>query len=1258
MIGGAAGTVCRTPGGRVSSSDDQDRTAPLRGAGGTSSTQLELPHRLGHYVLTELLGRGAMGRVYRADQLEPVRRTVALKLLSTELVDADVLARFEAERQALAMMSHPNIAQVFDAGATEAGQPYFVMEYVPGDSLMRYCDRRHLGLRDRLGLVMAVTDAIQHAHQKGVIHRDIKPSNLLVTERDGEAVPKVIDFGLAKAVAGHLGDRTLHTHFGTLLGTPAYMSPEQAALSVEAVDTRSDIYALGLVLFELLTGTLPFGRMGESRTTIEQMLRAIREDEPPRPSQVLGQGGPGVPPPGLDPAIRGELKADLDWIVLKCLAKQPEQRYGSAADLHDDLARFLRHEPVQARRSSLGYVLAKGARRYRVPLSVAALVVTLAAVLGGGWLNSRLEAGARARAAQSFGQSVERLDSLLRLTHAIPLHDTTPVRRHLERRLEELDRELPGLEPWSRGPARYAMGRVSLSLNRPEAARQHLETAWTDGYRDPAVAHALGLAYGRLYRAGLEALAGERDPDRRRARESELIAEYRDPAVAFLKRGENDLGQPAAYGDALIALFERRYEEARTLAAEALASTPWLYEAAALAGDAWQSEGNEWRDAGDYERALSAYAEAREAFRQAAAVGESDPAVHARLCALAGERMQLHLYGPEGELEPVYEGGRQACARALAAHPGNGESLERLARLLLLQGRVAEKRGEDPVPFYREAAETGQRSAESRPDSETGLITAGTAYQRLAEFDVSRSGSDPEVWLGRAAGAYREALDIAPENPDLYNELGNIHSIRGEHLEFYTDSDPMPDFLKAVDYYERAIERRPDSPYFYNNMGINFANIAGEARITGQDPVPWFERAFDSYHRAIELKSDHVFALNNLGIAYVERARYAEDRHTDPLPWLERAIEPLQQAVEFKPDYRNAWHNLGRAWLNRAQALERNAVDPSEAVDRALEVFKRAEAVFPTADARLNIGNVKQTLAGWQIRRGEDPGETLDEAWQAYQGALELIPHHSHALANRWNVETLRGQWLLSQGRDPRPHTRRALEGLEPVAERLADSYEPPEKQARALLLSARYEVLAGLDAGDTLARADAAYRRALALNNNPVELHLGLAEVAILEAEHLLGRNEPAGEPLSRASDILAGLSDDDGTAPEVVGQRVRLALLTARADAAAGRSPRTGLETARSELAALKERRPRHPDADRLAARLGYWHGKLAGADDSVETVRAALAAARRLTEFNPRDGEAWALQAGLLELAGDESGAGEARERVPALIATRAR
>lgn len=1235
----------------MSSSDDHDHTAPLPGTGNYAGDEPALPVRLGNYMLVELLGRGAMGRVYRAEQLEPVRRTVAIKLLSTDLVDRDVLARFEAERHALARMGHPNIAQVFDAGATEARQPYFVMEYVPGETLTRYCETHRLGLEARLALFRGVVAAIQHAHQKGIIHRDIKPSNILVTERDGEAVPKVIDFGLAKALSGQLGDHTLHTHFGTLLGTPAYMSPEQAALSDEAVDTRSDIYALGLVLFELLTGDLPFGRMGDRRTTIEQMLRAIREDEPPRPSQVLAGQPRDRLSPGLDPAIRGALREDLDWIVLRCLAKQPEQRYPSAAALLADIERFLRHEPVHARRSSLGYVLSKHFRRHRLGIAISTGVVLLALVLGGGWLGTRMEAAAQAEAAQRFGQSVERLDGQLRLAHTIPLHDTTPTRERLADRLAALETELPELSGWSRGPALYALGRVSLSLDRTDDARGHLETAWREGYRAPEVAYALGLTYGRLYRDGLEALEGETNDDQRRAREAELQRQFRDPAVQYLARGRSGMAEPADFGDALIAFYEGDLPRARSLASGVADTAPWLYEARVLVGDAWRQEGNELRDAGDYEAALSAYGSARAAYRNAAAVGESDPAVHVRLCALASERLQLHLYGPAAGTAGVFEAGREACDAALKAFPGHADAYTRRARLLLMQGRLVEQEGGEPADLYTESARAGERAAELQSDGETSLLTAGSAYQRLAELQTERSGESPQEWLARAAGVYRRAMEVNPDNPDIYNELGNVHAIRGEYLEFYTSEDPMPDFRQAERYYEEAIRRRPDSPYIFNNQGILFADIASELRVGGGDPVPWFERAFESYHRAIELKADHTFAYNNLGIAYVSRARHGEEVYEDPMPWLDKAVETLEQAVALRPDYRNGWHNLGRAHLNRLQALSDRALDPRPAASNALEAFRRALDQRPTADAWLNIGNTHLALARHAVVHGGDPEPELDEAWRSYGEALAIVPNHTHALGNRWDVATERGRYLMSRGRDARPEAGRAIEGLTGLTGDFPDNFEPWEKLGDAWLLKARYELLAGHDPSASLDAAEETLARTLEINNDAAAVRLDLVDAMLLRAGWMLERGKDANGALQAAGRYLDRVAGADAAAGNrsLATATARFHATRARAMAAAGQDPSGALEGASAAAQRLRSLAPDHPESLRQTARVAYWRYRLTGRTDGLE---AGLSAAESLDTARSGDAEAQRIIAVLREAAGDGEASALASERARAL------
>jgi WD40 repeat protein/serine/threonine protein kinase len=360
-----------------------DENAVPTGAVAAAAPPAEAPGtRIGPYKLLQQIGEGGMGIVYLAEQLEPVQRRVALKIIKAGLDSAQVVGRFEQERQALALMDHPHIAKVFDGGTTAGGRPYFVMELVKGTPITKYCDEHRLTPRQRLELFVPLCQAIQHAHQKGVIHRDVKPSNVLVAPYDGRPVVKVIDFGIAKATGQKLTERTLFTGFGAVVGTLEYMSPEQAELNNQDIDTRSDIYGLGVLLYELLTGTTPLTKARLKQAAFTEMLRVIREEEPPRPSTRLSESTEALAsisaqrqtePAKLAKLLRGE----LDWIVMKALEKDRARRYETANGLARDLERYLADEPVEACPPSAGYRLRKFARKYRNALTVSAAFALL-----------------------------------------------------------------------------------------------------------------------------------------------------------------------------------------------------------------------------------------------------------------------------------------------------------------------------------------------------------------------------------------------------------------------------------------------------------------------------------------------------------------------------------------------------------------------------------------------------------------------------------------------------------------------------------------------------------------------------------------------------------------------------------------------------------------------------------------------------------------------------------------------------------------
>jgi serine/threonine protein kinase/tetratricopeptide (TPR) repeat protein len=792
----------------------------------------------GPYKLLQGIGEGGMGAVWMAQQTEPVRRLVALKVIKPGMDSAQVIARFEAERQALALMDHPHIAKVFDAGATPEGRPYFVMELVKGVPITRFCDERHLTPRERLELFVPVCQAVQHAHQKGVIHRDLKPSNVLVAVYDGQPVPKIIDFGVAKAVGQPLTERTLVTGFGAVVGTLEYMSPEQAQLNQLDIDTRSDIYSLGVLLYELLTGTTPLRRERVRGAALLEVLRRIREEEPARPSTTAELPGiaanRGLEPKRLSGLVRGE----LDWIVMKCLEKDPSRRYETASGLARDVQRYLADEPVQACPPSTWYRLRKTVRRHKGPFLAAALV--LAALLVGvvgttvGWLRARAAeqlAGERlaqvqranVQTTQALGESEkarkEADDARRRTREALYTLTDEALKPLLAKQVELGAREKAFLRK-----AQKLFEEFARSQGDTEQARRDR----ADGaFRVARVRRPLG-ELKEAEKALRDALAVRRQlaadfppvPEYR----DDLAATYFDLGLVLLPMGRIPDAE-AAYREALALR--------RKLAADFPAVANYRHGLAATHGNL----GALLAEAGRPGEAEAAYREALAQQQQLLAESPKDPESHLALAMTHGNLGDLlYATGRPQAAEPFL---RQAVAhmeKLCTAFPSVPEyahagarNYNSLGRLLWTMGRSKEAE-----TAYRKALGVQRKLAARYPTVPAYRRELAITLTNLGPLFASTARSDD------AEAAYREALilhhrlaDDFPRVPSYRRELAVSLSNLGSLLA-KTNRPQKAEvaFRHALAIEEKLVAESPGVPEYEHALAsrlLCLANLRGAA---------------------------------------------------------------------------------------------------------------------------------------------------------------------------------------------------------------------------------------------------------------------------------------------------------------------------------------------------------------------------------------------------------------------------------------------
>jgi serine/threonine protein kinase len=741
---------------------------------------------IGPYKLLQRIGEGGFGVVYMAEQMQPVRRTVALKIIKLGMDTKQVIARFEAERQALALMDHPNIARVLDAGSTATGRPYFVMELVKGVPITEYCDANNLATRDRLELFVAVCHAVRHAHQKGVIHRDIKPSNVLVTLHDGVPVPKVIDFGIAKATGARLTDKTLFTEFKQFLGTPEYMSPEQAEMSGLDIDTRADIYSLGVLLYELLTGTTPFDARTLRQAAYDEILRIIRESEPERPSTRLSTLGDRLVDVarhrGAEPKALGRLLVgDLDWIVMKALEKDRTRRYESADGFAEDIQRYLRDEPVLASPPSAAYKVRKFARRHRAAIGalsavVLALVLGLAAALNG----LQRERMARNRAmvareqalhakhsAQREAQRAQKVNAFLRRFIAapgVPWLSTPETRGNafgpdvkvvqvVDEIEKSLGRELAD-EPEIEAEVRFAIGESYGALSRYADAEMQLRRALELHER---ISHGEDLVTMEVLRALSDAVGFQGRSDEAKT--------YLRRAIDGCRRltGEHSKETLAAESSLVWFLMDKDDPEAEPLGRLVLEKSRELHgkEAPETLG-ARASLAFALNTAGKHREAEALARETIDIVRRT--MGESVGLYHFLFIVLGNSAL---LRGDPVEAERLFRPTFERAQRNRQDDLFEGAiSAGRLGEALAAQGRWAEAE-----TLYRKASAASLRCfGGANPDT-------GASFAELARA-LSEQGKNDE-----AERVYRELVDLSARSLDAKRpERINASRLLARHL--------------------------------------------------------------------------------------------------------------------------------------------------------------------------------------------------------------------------------------------------------------------------------------------------------------------------------------------------------------------------------------------------------------------------------------------------------------------------------------------
>ena len=886
-----------------------------------------------------LIGEGGMGRVYRAE--DPLLgRTVALKITHD---DSDLaLMRFTGEAQAQARIDHPHVVKVFEVGEVQ-GTPFIVMQFVQGGDLGAVQDR--LSLRQLARILQQVAEGVEAAHRLGLLHRDLKPPNILIEGADtDEPHPFVTDFGLVRNL-----DRQGLTATGAALGTPRYMSPEQAQGRYDQVDARSDVYSLGATMYEVFGGGPMYGELSDL-----PLFRKIMEEEP----VPLRRKAPKVP-------------EDLAVIVHTCLAKDPARRYPSAQALAEDLGRFLRGQPIWARRPSWGYRLHRHLAQHRTLVAVAALA--LLALLGsGGWFLASLARSQRqANLAAAFGQRAQKVENQLRLSYMSPEHS---VRTQIEAMILEMDRlrtEVRQGGAAARGPGNWALGEGYLALGNVDEALKVLNEAWAQGFRTPESALARGRALLGKYLAGRNILNGIEDPKAKGEESARLEAQFKRPALEMLTQAQALPGGGPMLA-AQLALLEGHEDEVLGEAAKALQAEPWHYEACLLQLQVWRDRHDRLQLAGDANGVARAQEQVEAAFRSALAIAPSCPEIWTQYGANHLDRDRLSGPSTIEEGTDAFTLQDQAIAafdRALALDPKCSAALNNRSEIFIRRATIQHMKGIDPARSMDQAIADAERSLAVDPEQPRAHLSLARVLLMKANILVD-AHRDATAELERGTAALQKARERVDQNgaylgwAAYYSQEAQFGGLMGANAMNH-GGDGRPKFRAACRAAERMREVDSASMNSIGMLGSILLLLADAEDRLGGDPMPVLEQAQAGFEGLLRRFPEHPQVLRDAAEVHRIRASQLARRGQDPGKELEEARRLVEKGLTRGAGFHELHQVKGRAGLAQARWERQQGRTGIAALTLAEAELRKAKALNPRiADLDTDLGEILAFRAG------------------------------------------------------------------------------------------------------------------------------------------------------------------------------------------------------------------------------------------------------------------------------------------------------